>query len=168
MAKQVRSAAKRRKFIEALASGATVSAAAKAAGVDRALVYRERKADSDFRANWDAAIEEGTDLLLGEARRRAVEGTEKPVHYKGGPVLNDDGAPLVVREYSDTLLIFLLKSRDPERYCDRARMATIQRKWQRQDAKRAAESTDKKGDSEALAYMLGVLADIAAAKAAMA
>ena len=49
--------------------------------------------------------------MEAEARRRGVEGTLKPVFYKG----EECGQ---VREYSDTLLIFLLKAHDPK-YRDR-------------------------------------------------
>ena len=49
------------------------------------------------------------DILEDEVDRRAVEGVEKPVGWhKGKP-----GG--YVREYSDTLLIFLLKGDRPEK-----------------------------------------------------
>ena len=43
------------------------------------------------------------------ARRRAAEGTLKPV-YQGGKLVGE------IREFSDTLLIFLLKGKRPEVY----------------------------------------------------
>ena len=46
-------------------------------------------------------------------RRRAVEGVEEPVGWYKGE------AGGVVRKYSDTLLIFLLKGRKPEMYRER-------------------------------------------------
>ncbi len=49
-----------------------------------------------------------------EAVRRAVEGTEKPVYQQGRLVGH-------VQEYSDTLLIFLLKGRRPEKYGEKLR-----------------------------------------------
>jgi hypothetical protein len=58
---------------------------------------------------WDDAIEAGADVLEAEAWRRAVEGVERPI-VSGGKVVT------TVREYSDTLLIFLLKGRRPEKY----------------------------------------------------
>ena len=48
-------------------------------------------------------------VLEPEAIRRAVEGVEKPV-YQGGELVG------YVREYSDTLLIFLLKGGKPHKY----------------------------------------------------
>src|SRR5574337_1699712 len=66
----------------------------------------------DFSAAWDAALELGTDSLEDEAVRRAHEGTLKPV-YQGGKKVG------TIREYSDTLLIFMLKARRPERFKER-------------------------------------------------
>lgn len=44
-----------------------------------------------------------------EAYRRAVDGVEKGVYYKGDRIATE-------HEYSDTLLIFMLKARAPEKY----------------------------------------------------
>ncbi|MBX6773030.1 MAG: hypothetical protein IRY83_14975 [Chloroflexi bacterium] len=52
------------------------------------------------------------DALEAEAWRRAVDGVERPVYQNGQRV----GA---VREYSDTLLIFLLKGGRPQKYRER-------------------------------------------------
>jgi hypothetical protein len=57
-------------------------------------VYEWRKKDEQFNADWDDAVEQGTDLLEDVAVRRA-------------------------KDHSDTLLIFLLKARRKERYADR-------------------------------------------------
>lgn len=103
---------KKEKFLKALAEGHSISAAAKEAKIERRTVYNWRESDADFAADWDAAIEAGTDALEDEARRRAHDGTLKPVFYQGEEV----GA---VREYSDTLLIVLLKARRPQKYKER-------------------------------------------------
>ena len=60
-------------------------------------------ASETFRKQWDDAIEDATDALELEARRRAFSGVEDPVYYKGQVVGG-------VRKYSDVLLIFLLES----------------------------------------------------------
>lgn len=100
---------KREAFLKCLAEGYSVSKAAAAAGVTRRTVYNWREADEDFARDWDAAIEAGTDLLEDEAKRRAYEGTEKPVFYQGVQCGE-------VQEYSDTLMIVLLKARRPDKY----------------------------------------------------
>lgn len=99
-------------FLEALRDTANVSRSAKVAGVARSMAYRERKASEWFAKAWDDAIEEGVDYLEEEARRRAFEGTQKPV-YQGGVKVG------AVREFSDTLMIFLLKGRRREVYGER-------------------------------------------------
>lgn len=139
-------------FLDALADGLSVREAANCAGVPKRTAYRWRDEDQEFKAAWKEAYQQGADALFVEARRRAVEGVSEPVFYKGEEV----GA---VQKYSDTLLMFLMKSRDPVAYCDRVRASTIER-----------ESRDN-GDTPdfgAIATLAGMLADIATAKAAQA
>jgi transposase-like protein len=85
---------RKRRFLEALREGATVAAAARAAGVSRMTAYRERARNPDFAAAWDDAIEDGTDELEEEVPRRALDG-------------------------NDRLLMFPLEARRPEKYRDR-------------------------------------------------
>lgn len=83
-------------FLAALRNSGNVRAACQAAGCSREIAYRHRRLEEDFAAQWDEALEEATDVLEGEARRRA---------------LSD----------SDTLLIFLLKSHRPDVYRETSR-----------------------------------------------
>lgn len=99
-------------FLEALAEGLTISGAAKQAGVPRRTVYNWRDADPDFAKAWIEAEDAGADRLEDEALRRAVSGLVEPVYY-GGKEVGE------VRKYSDTLLVFLLKARRPDKYRDR-------------------------------------------------
>ena len=104
--------AKQTAFLEALASGAMVKDAAAAAGIPQSSAYDWRKSDAAFAEAWADAYRIGTDMLEAEAQRRAVRGTKRPVFHLGkicGHVI----------EYSDTLLIFLMKARDPHRFDDR-------------------------------------------------
>lgn len=96
-------------FLDHIAAGQSVRAAAVAAGVKASLPYSWRKHDVVFAAAWSAAEEAGTDIIEEEAFRRAVKGVEKPV-YRGGEVVGH------IADYSDAMLMFLLKSRRPERY----------------------------------------------------
>ena len=86
--------------------------ACRAARLPRARAYEWREADPDFAKAWDDAVERGTDALEDEAVRRAMQGVLKPV-YQGGKKVG------AIREYSDTLLIFLLKARRPEKFKER-------------------------------------------------
>lgn len=99
------------RFLTALATTGIVSRAAKAAKVGRSTAYRHRGDDAEFARLWDDAVEESNDLLEAEAFRRAVKGVRKPV-YQGKLLVG------YVREYSDQLLITLLKSRRPSKYRD--------------------------------------------------
>ena len=96
-------------FLDQIAAGQSVRASATAAGINPRLPYSWRKLDTAFAAAWSAAEEAGTDVIEEEAFRRAVTGVEKPV-YRGGEVVGH------VADYSDAMLMFLLKSRRPERY----------------------------------------------------
>jgi hypothetical protein len=103
----VRTAKKRREFLDALSKTGNVSHAARTAVISRRAVYEWRNEDESFKAEWDDAVEQATDLLEIEARRRAVEGTVKPVFYQGEKCGE-------IHEYSDVLLMFLIKGKRPE------------------------------------------------------
>lgn len=102
-------------FLDALTKNGVVAYACKIVGVGRTTVYRFREEDPDFAAAWDAAIEQALDDMEVEAWRRAVRGVRKPVFYQGSKVGT-------IKEYSDTLLIFLLKGGRPEKFRDRYQM----------------------------------------------
>jgi hypothetical protein len=111
--KSIRTPEKREAFLDALAGCGNVTAAAKAAKLARTALYEWRAADKRFASAWDAAQELGTDALEDEATRRAAGGTLRGIYHLGKRVGT-------VREFSDTLLIFLLKARKPDRFKDRS------------------------------------------------
>lgn len=94
-------------FLTSLASLGNVQAACAVAKVSRRGVYDRRDRDEEFASRWDEAILIATASLEAEAVRRARDGTLRPVFHSGKQVGK-------IREYSDTLLIFLLKARDPK------------------------------------------------------
>lgn len=104
---------RRAAFLEALAETANVTHACKQALVPRRTAYQWREDVPKFADAWDDAVELGTDALEDEAVRRAHAGVDKPVFYQGEVC----GA---IREYSDTLLIFMLKARRPDKFKERA------------------------------------------------
>lgn len=96
-------------FLDVLRSTGNISAAARAAGVNRQTAIAHKKNVPTFSDQWDNALEESLDALEGELRRRALEGTEKPVYYAGkecGSTVN----------FNDNLGMFLLKSRRSQVY----------------------------------------------------
>lgn len=129
-------------FIEALSTTGNVKLACVAAGIGRTTVYTERKNNDGFAQSWDVALEEAADLLEDEARRRAVEGVAEPIIYKGKIVTIADPetgieTPLILRKYSDTLLIFLLKGARPEKYRENTRHEIVDVKNMTDDQLRA-------------------------------
>ena len=108
------------RFLTALAETGIVSVAAKIAGTSRTRVYELRNRDEAFAAAWEDAEERAADALEAEAFRRAVVGVPVPLVSVGKIVRDDEGQPLVIRQFSDSLLITLLKARRPERFKDRA------------------------------------------------
>ncbi len=112
-------AEKRQAFLDALATGLSVSGSARRAGVPRRTLYERRDADEAFRLAWDAALADGTECLEDEARRRAYHGVVREhSHYSGGMRIGTD----IETKYSDALLMFLLKARSPEKYRDNSRV----------------------------------------------
>ena len=102
----------RQAFLEALAETASVSRAAELSGIGRARWYACRRRDPAFAAAWDEALDQGTDALEDEAVRRALEGVDKPV-FRGNEIVGH------LREYSDRLLVLMLKARRPEKFKER-------------------------------------------------
>ena len=100
-------------FLAALARSGNVRQACRSIGRCPATLYKYRQRDAAFAALWDETMAVAVDTVLEpEAVRRAVDGVEKGVYHEGDQVGT-------VRQYSDTLLIFLLKGWRPERYRER-------------------------------------------------
>jgi len=100
------------RYLEILAEGKTATHAAKQVAVHLQTVYQKRRRDPEFAAAYDLARKMGTHAMEDEAIRRAVEGNNKGIYWKGERVAYE-------KEYSDTLLMFMLKAREPEKYRER-------------------------------------------------
>jgi len=107
---------KRQKFIEHLSSTGNVTLAAQLAGIGRTVLYEIRNEDAEFAHAWEDALEQSTDRLIEEARRRAYEGVEEPQFYQGDVCG-------YVRKYSDSLLMFLIKGRRPQYATERRELS---------------------------------------------
>ena len=100
-------------FLRVLARRGNVSDACRQANIERQTAYDRREAYPEFAQLWEEALKQASDSLEEEAWERATLGTDKPIFYKGEQV----GA---VTEYSDALLMFLLKGNKPEKFKERA------------------------------------------------
>ena len=105
---------KQRAFLGAYAACGNVCLAARLARCARSQHYWWLKQPAYAEAFKDAHAE-ACDALESEVRRRAVEGVVRAVYYKGEVVG-------YMREYSDTLLMFLMKGAMPEKYRDNVKM----------------------------------------------
>jgi hypothetical protein len=101
-------------FLEAFAQSANVTAACRKAGISRETIYRWQEHDATFSLRFKQAEAEANDVIRAAIFQRAVQGVDKPLHYQGRVVVDERGQRLTVKEYSDTLLIFLAKARMPE------------------------------------------------------
>jgi len=109
-------AQRQQQFLEYLAETGNVSRSLKLVGTSPARIYALRNNDPVFRQAWDEAEEIAADRLEQEAWRRAVEGFDEPVVSAGKLVRDEDGNAVMVRRFSDTLLLALLRARRPAKY----------------------------------------------------
>jgi hypothetical protein len=111
---------KKAAFLAAYATCGVISRAATASGINRHCHCRWIEEDPEYARAFADAHEEAIDVLEGEARRRAFEGLVRYKFHQGKPILDPKtGEPYYELEYSDTLLIFLLKGARPEKYRER-------------------------------------------------
>ena len=87
------------KFLEHLREMPNVSRACRLCNVSRTEMYRTKREEADFAELWDDAIAEGVERLAEKAWHRAEES-------------------------SDTLMVFLLRSHDPDTYGDKRDITT--------------------------------------------
>lgn len=112
--------AKKRAFLTAYVELGHIGQSATAAGVDRTTHYYWMREDPDYVGAFHLAEEMAASALEDEARRRALQGVKRLKFHKGDPIIDPDtGEPYFEHEYSDTLLIFLLKSVYPEKFRER-------------------------------------------------
>lgn len=110
----------RARFLAAFARNGNVSAACRLARVGRTTVY-DWRTDAVFAAAYDEAELTATEHLEAEAWRRATKGVRSTTanYYQGEKVGYD-----IKTEYSDGLLMFLLRARAPEKYRERFDVTT--------------------------------------------
>jgi hypothetical protein len=99
-------------FLSKLCKEGNVSAACRAAKIDRGTAYHRKNNNEAFAVRWQEALDEAADLLEAEAWRRAFKGVEEPVFQQKEQVGT-------IRKYSDTLMVLLLKAHKPERFRER-------------------------------------------------
>ena len=100
---------KKPSVIAAFKRTCNVSEACRIAEVERSTHYAWLKSDPAYKEEFESSRDEAAQILEDEAVRRAEQGVDEPVFYKGEVCGS-------VRKYSDTLLIFLLNGAMPDKY----------------------------------------------------
>ena len=108
-----RSAQAKRAFLEDFKLWANISSACRVAAVERNTYYLWLERDEQFALAVKQADAAATERLEREAYRRAVEGSpyKRTSYWHGEPVGTDEKI-----EYSDNLLMLLLRARRPDLY----------------------------------------------------
>jgi hypothetical protein len=70
-------------FLAALALSHPPRLAARAAHISPMTAYSHRRNDPEFAEQWEEAESHATDLIVGRAFQRALEGDCEPIFYKG-------------------------------------------------------------------------------------
>lgn len=112
--KHSKAATKRRQdvFLKAYRECGNVRKATEIAKIGRSFHYHWMERDPKYRERFELVVDDAADKLESEAWRRAHDGVKKPVYQQGVCVG-------YIQEYSDTLLIFLLKGLRPEKFRER-------------------------------------------------
>jgi hypothetical protein len=96
-------------LLEAYIQFGTVTHASQAVGIGRRTHYDWLAADPAYAGAFADAKDAVADAYELEVKRRAIEGVDEPVFYKGEICGH-------VRKFSDLLLIFMLKALRPGKY----------------------------------------------------
>jgi len=106
------------RFLAAYSECGSAFQASRWAKVSKDMHFKWMRVDPSYPPRFREADARATRRLLDEAVRRAAHGLTRPVLYKGKPVFVN-GEMVVEKEYSDTLLIALLKAKLPEQFRER-------------------------------------------------
>ena len=109
-------------FLAAYRLCGNIYRAAQEARIARCTIYEWRAHDHEFDLACREAEVEAVERLEEEARRRAYDGVtrEHGIYYRGQKVATE-----IITEYSDSLLMFLLKALRPEKYKERLTVESV-------------------------------------------
>jgi hypothetical protein len=110
---------RQRRFLAAFSACGSVVRASRSAKTHRQTHYFWLATDPSYPSRFRQAEMQAARTLEDEAVRRAHEGLRKPVWYKGKIVGYET-------EYSDTLLLAVLKANNPDKFRDRIEQINIQ------------------------------------------
>lgn len=105
-----------RMFLAAYEVSGNISSACEVAGITRRVHDDWKEDDTDYLIAYGEAQKKAADILEASARDWALEGVPRHKFYKGSMILNADGTPYVEYQRSETLLMFLLRANNPEKF----------------------------------------------------
>jgi len=110
-------AAMKRAFLAVFTRFGSVGLAARSVGIGMHRHYRWLRIDGEYARKFEMAKEVFVGTLEKEALRRAVKGVPRKKFYKGDPIIDEEtGLQYVEHEFSDQLLMFLMKANAPQKY----------------------------------------------------
>lgn len=105
-------------FLEAYAVTGSVTAAAKAAGIDKKMHYRRLDSDPEYRKAFESLQDRVGQELEDVLVDRAINGVKRQLHWRGKPMKTKNGHLVYEIEYDNNLGIALLKRFRPKLYRD--------------------------------------------------
>ncbi len=108
---------KMRKFLQYYANSGSIVLSSQAADISYELHFYWMKNREGYNLLYEQAQAMHVDRLEREATRRAVDGVEKGIWYRGNRVGSE-------KQYSDLLLLAQLKANNPEKYKERTEIIT--------------------------------------------
>jgi hypothetical protein len=103
-------------FLEAYAGCGSVTAAAKAAGIDKAMHYRRLEKDGEYRKAFEGLQDRVGQELEDVLMDRAINGTKRQLFWRGKPMKTRDGHLVHEIEYDNQLGVTLAKRFRPKLY----------------------------------------------------
>ena len=100
-------------FLSLVKVGVSATSAAEKCKISVRNCYRLRDRNAKFRRLWEESLDFAVEAAEQELRRRAVDGVERPVFYKGEKIATE-------KEWSDQLLLAYLRANRPEKYRERS------------------------------------------------
>jgi hypothetical protein len=116
--RRARTLARQKSFLAAYQELASVTEAAIRAKIRRKTHYEWLAEDPTYRPRFEQVQEEATQALEDEAVRRAVAGIERKLFHQGR-LIRSNGKVQTETEFSDMLLLALLKKFAPDKYRER-------------------------------------------------
>ena len=104
------------RFLEAYAGCGSVTAAAKAAAIDKSLHYRRLEKDAEYRKAFEALQDRVGQELEDVLVDRAINGVKRQQFWRGKPMKTRDGHLVYEIEYDNQLGLALAKRFRPKLY----------------------------------------------------